>query len=288
MGFVSISDKIVIHRYTNTSMTLPFISGVCQVILGVACLFISGIPDENTLNANISAVTSGAFLGLAVMILMKVMYTQEVSRAIPVTQCAPIFAALLALPLLGESITPVQWAGIITSVIGSVLISLKIDQGVHGIFLHRSFYFLMISAFCFGAAYVVGKMALQELPILYTHGLRTFTLGLTFLCFAVRSETWNDVKHLIIKRSPAFVFVTINEFITAQFAMIILLFALSLGPASLVSAVTSSRALFTLLFTLGITKIWNGSLGEEISTSSTLTKLFSTLLIVGGIVGISI
>lgn len=288
IGLVSISDKVVIHRYTKTSLTLPLISGMCQFIVGIVCIGISGIPDEATFTTSCSAIGSGALLGLAVVILMRVMYTQEVSRAVPVTQCAPIFAALLALLILGESISFMQWGGIMLSVIGSVLISLKINDGIHSILLHKSFYFLMLSAFFFGASYVVGKLALEELPILYTHGLRTFTVGLIFLTCTVRTEPWNDFKSLLAKRSPAFLFVIVNEFITAQFALIVFLWALSLGSASFVSAVTSSRALFTLLFTLGITKRWNGALGEEISTSSTLTKLFSTVLIVVGIVVIAI
>ena len=288
MGLVSISDKVVIHRYAKTPLTLPLISGTCQVLFGIACLFVAGIPGQSSFMANASAISSGMFLGLAVMILMRVMYTKEVSRAIPVTQCAPIFSALLALPILGESISLIQWLGIMAAVIGSVFISLKIGPDISGILLDTSFYWLMLSAFCFGAAYVVGKVALEELPILYTHGLRTFTLGSTFLIFTSRSVAWNDTKSLIKKRSPAFLFVGVNEFITAQFAIIILLWALSLGPASLVSAATSSRALFTLLFTLAITRLWNGALGEDTSTSSTLAKLFSTLLIVSGIFAIAI
>ena len=105
MGLVSISDKVVIYRYAKTPLTLPLISGTCQVLFGIACVLVAGIPSQSSLTANASAISSGMFLGLAVMILMRVMYTKEVSRAIPVTQCAPIFSALLALPILGESIS---------------------------------------------------------------------------------------------------------------------------------------------------------------------------------------
>ena len=146
----------------------------------------------------------------------------------------------------------------------------------------------MLSAFFFGAASVIGKLALDELPLVFTHGLRTLALGIIFLLFSLRSEPWFDVKRFFKERSPALLFVSTNEFITANVGLITFLWALSIGPASLVSAVFSTRALFVVLYSLCIATIWKGALGEEASPRTMLNKVFSTSLIVGGVAIIAI
>lgn len=289
MGMVSISDKVVIHKYCNTPLTLLLLIGITQTTVGTVSLIFSGIPDEATLATTGSAIGSGILSGLAAFFSQRVLYRQEVSRTIPITQSAPIFTALLALLILGESISIIQWGGIIVAVLGCASISMSVDNENHrGVVMHRSFYVLMLSAFLFGASTVIGKIALESLPILYTHGLRTITLGLLMLSFSLRPAPYNDIKSLVSARSPAFLLVAVNDFVTAQAGLIMMLWALSIGPASLVGAVSGTRALFTVLYSIGITKIFISALGEDISTGSVLIKLLSTLLIVGGITALAL
>ena len=287
-GLIHVSDKAVLHKYIKTPLSLILLIGVTDMIVGFVLLCFSDIPNEFTLFTNISAIASGAFIAFSVILLQRILYTQEVSRAVPITQCSPIFAALLALLILDESISIIQWTGIITAVLGSILISLKLDIHTSKIFLHKSFYSLIFSAILFGAANVMGKLAVEELPILYAQGLRNVTFGLILVSFAFRSEAITDVKDLIHKRSPALILIMINQFFTAQVGSILLLWALSLGPASLVTTVSASSVLFTLIYSIGITKIWGGFLGEDASNESILIKLLSTGLIVAGISVISI
>ena len=288
MGLVSVVDKAIIFNYAKSSRTMPLLNGITQTIVGIVSLIISGIPSESDFATSAAAVISGGLLGSALVILQRVLFTQEVSRSIPVTQSAPIFAAVLALFVLGESISLLQWGGITLAVLGSVLISIRTDVRVSGILLHKSFYALMCAAFFFGASNVIGKIALVELPLLYTHGLRMLAVGLILLFFSFRSESWVDVRSLFSRRSPALLLVAINDLLIAQAGVLALLWALSLGPASLVSAVAGIRALFTVSYSMGITKVWAGALGEESSTSSTLNKLFSTVVIVAGVAAIAI
>ena len=287
-SLVSISDKTVIYRYAKTPLTLPLLIGMAQTTVGISILTITGVPDGADIAPSLLALASGAFFGFSGILSQRVLYTHEVSRTIPVTQSSPIFAAILALAILNEAITPLQWLGIITTVVGSTLISLRTDELSRNIFLDNSFYLLMLSAFFFGAASVIGKLALDELPLVFTHGLRTLALGIIFLLFSLRSEPWFDVKRFFKERSPALLFVSTNEFITANVGLITFLWALSIGPASLVSAVFGTRALFVVLYSLCIATIWKGALGEETSPGTMLNKVFSTSLIVGGVAAIAI
>ena len=288
LGLISISDKVVFQKYVRTPLSLILVIGIIELIVGVIMLIVSGIPTKTSIYSNLIAIISGALIAFAILLLQKLLYTREVSRTVPITQSSPIFTALVALIMLGESISSQQWLGIITAVLGSILISLKLDTGTAKILLHRSFYLLMLSAFFYGTSNVTSKIALEELPVLYTQGMRTVTFGLILISYAFRSEAFADVKSLIRKRSPALKLIMVNQFITAQIGSFLLLWALSLGPASLVAAIAGTRGLFTLVYSIGISKIWVGILGEDTSNQSVMIKLISTLLIVVGVVAIAI
>ena len=251
-------------------------------------LWFSGVPNESNFTNNISALASGGCIAFAVILLQRTLYTQEVSRVVPITQSSPVFTVLLALLILDESLSIIQCIGITATVLGSILIATKLDNNTSRIFLDKSFYPLLLSAFLFGAASVAGKLAVEQLPILYAQGLRNITFGLILVLYALRSETFTEVKALIHKRSPALILIMINQFITAQVGSIMLLWALSLGPASLVTAVAATRALFALTYSICLTKISASLLGEDTSTASVSIKMLSTTLVVVGIAAISI
>ena len=288
LGLINISDKIVLSRYIRNPFTLIVLVGITDAIVGFFILAFSGIPSEANIFNNLAAISSGACGAFAVILLQRTLYTEEVSRVVPITQTSPIFAALLALFVLSESITVTQWIGIITAVFGGVLISLKLDNDTSKIFLNKSFYSLMLSAMFFGAANVTGKLAVDEMSVLYSQGLRNITFGFILVSFALKSEVITEVKTLFRERSPALTLIMINQGFTAQVGSFMLLWALSLGPASLVATVSASRVIFSFIFAIGLSKIWAGILREDTSNQSVLIKLLSTGLIVAGIVAISI
>ena len=122
LGLISISDKVVFQKYVRTPLSLILVIGIIELIVGVIMLIVSGIPTKTSIYSNLIAIISGALIAFAILLLQKVLYTREVSRTVPITQSSPIFTALVALIMLGESISSQQWLGIITAVLGLSLI----------------------------------------------------------------------------------------------------------------------------------------------------------------------
>ncbi|PZC50652.1 MAG: putative membrane protein [Chloroflexi bacterium] len=108
-GLYHVSDKAVLHKYVRTPLSLILLIGIIDTIVGLVLFCFSGIPNEITLFTNISAIASGAFIAFAVILLQRILYTEEVSRAISITQSSPIFTALLALLILDESISIIHY-----------------------------------------------------------------------------------------------------------------------------------------------------------------------------------
>jgi uncharacterized membrane protein len=138
-------------------------------------------------------------------------------------------------------------------------------------------------------AYATTKMSLAEIPVILAHALRELFLGLIFLLFNLRKETFSHVRELWNIRSPGIRIVGFNELLNANVALLLMVWALSLGPVSLVSTISSSRILFVVIIGLIVEKFSNTSLlGEKLDRNSIITKLLGALLIVIGIIGISL
>ena len=287
-AIVSIFDKTVIHRYASSPLTLPLIIGIAQTTVGLTVLAVVGTPPEATAEAVGWAIASGVLFGLGGQLLIRTLFTQEVSRTNAVFQTFPVFAALIAIVFLDEVVTPLQWGGIGATVTGAIVVSVRSDAGYRRLFLTRAFVVLMVGSLFTGAAHVTGKTAVNELPILYTHGLRMLALGMVFLAFNLRRAPLREVAGYVRRRSPALLFVGTNELLTANVSLLLVLWALSLGPASLVSALVATRALFVVLYSTGLALVWKGALGEETSRQAVAVKVGSTLLIVAGIGGIAL
>ena len=287
-ALVNMLDKTVMHRYARSSLTLPLLVGVAQTLVGIVVLAFVRIPDSSTLESTATALLSGLLFGVAGNLMMRVLYSQEVSRTVPVTQTAPIFAALIGVAFLGESVTMLQWLAIVATVVGAVTISLRFGTNYRGVLLHRSFFVLLLSALIMAAANVIGKVALDDLPVLYTHALRSLGLGGVFLAVNVRREPIRNIAEFLRGRSPALVFVALNEMIVANTALILLLWALSLGPVSLVIALMASRSMFVVIYSSVLAFIWQGALGEQTTRVAVAVKIGSTALIIGGVAGIAV
>ena len=284
---IGILDKTIIHNYARTPSTQPLAIGITMPFVGVALLLVSGVPASATLEAVLLALVSGAFYGLGAHILTHTLFTQEVSRAIPVYQTYPIFTALLAYLFLGERLGAIEWLAVLAVVGGAVLISSGAGAS-RGFMPDRTFMLLMLGSLIEGSSFVFGKSAVNELPVLFVHALRMLALSSVLLAFNLRRRPLADLRLFVRRRSPALGYMAFNQFFVANASLLLLLWGLSLGPATLVTALSSLRTFFLVVFTIGLSLVWRGALGEVTTRSTVSVKLAATGLIVGGAVVIAL
>lgn len=281
-------DKTVVYHYVTTPLTMPLMIGIAHTVLGLTILAIISVPDTATTTAVLSALASGTLIGVGGLMWILVLYRQEVSRVVPVTQTAPIFAAILAVVFLGETMTTTQWFSVIATVTGAILISIKIGENYRDIFIQRSFFILILSAIVLASANIIGKTALTDLPVMYTHGLRSVGLGGLFLIAGSRAASYANLASIIRTKSRGLLLFGFNELILANAALLLLLAALSQGPASLVLALAGTRAMFIVVLSTTVALLWKGALGEDTTRRTITIKASAVTLIVAGIIGVSI
>ena len=123
----------------------------------------------------------------------------------------------------------VEWLAVGVVVAGAVLISFRPESSVRSLLLDKAFVLLMIGSAIHGSAHIFGKVAVDELPVLFTHALRSIALGGVFFLFNLRSGPVDDVRTFVRTCSPALRFVAMNELIIATAGLLLMLWALSLG-----------------------------------------------------------
>ena len=287
-GMVNILDKTVLFRFVRGPLTLPLLIGLAQGTLGIILTLTFSWPSASSLAPHAWALLSGALWGTGALLMFRALFSQEVSRVIPVYQTFPIFAAFMAALFLDERLAPLQWAAVVVTVAGAVLLSVQRDEIHRRLFLHRSFLIVMLGSVVAASAFIVGSIALEELPVINTHALRNLGLSGVLLAVSLRPAPWREVRELLRRRSPALALVGVNEFLLANAGFLLALWALSLGPVTLVTTLVATRSLFLVLYSTLLTMRFRGLLGERMTAATVTVKFAAVTLILGGVAGISL
>lgn len=254
-AFINILDKRIIVGYARTPKTQPLAIGLTMPFVGAVLLAASGVPDAAGVEPVVWALVSGALYGLGAQILLFVLYTQEVSRAVPVFQTYPLFTAVVAFIVLGERFGPTAWLAILAIVAGAALLSMRFGDGGGRGLPPWAFLLLIAGSAVEGSSYVFGKSAVEELPVLTTHALRMFALSGVLLAFNLRRRPLADLRLFVRRRSPALIYIALNQFVVGNLGLLMFMWALSLGPAALVTALTSLRTFFLVVFTIALSLV---------------------------------
>ena len=287
LGLVGVLDKAFIHHYARSLRTLPFLIGVSHIPIAAVFAAISPL-DGLTLGATAWGLAAGLFGGLSAVIFFRVMARREVSRIIPVVQTFPIFVAPAAVLFLGESLRLQDWAAIVVTVAGAVLMSVRQDARGRGFAIDSSFYQLLGASLLMAGMNLAAKQALDTLSVFMVHALRSIGVSIVLLAFTARMEPVIELRRMVRERSPALAVFGVNEFLVVNTGMVLNLWATSLGPVSLVTALSASSSLFLLLYSTLLGLQFRGMLGEQVNPRAIAVKAAATILIVAGIATISL
>ncbi|MXY45151.1 MAG: EamA family transporter [Dehalococcoidia bacterium] len=287
LGMIGVLDKAFLYHYARSHLTLPFLIGLGHIPIGIVFIAISPL-DDLTFPAVGWSLAAGIFGGLGGVIFFRVVARREVSRAVPVTQTFPIFVAPMAVLFLGESLRIFDWFAILVTVAGAVMISIRQDAGGRGLVIDRSFYELLLASLLMACMNLAAKQALETLPVFLVHGLRSLGLVPMLLAFSVRRESVDELRRMVAERSPALAIFGVNEYVIANTGMILNLWATSLGPVSLVTALSASTSLFLLVYSILLSLRFRNMLGEQVGRQAVIVKSVATTLIVVGVAVISL
>ena len=288
IGIVTVFDRKLIADFFPTVASFNVVFAGAQFIMApivlAAALPLEGPPDAS--GAAI-ALVSGLFWAAGLLFFFHGLRLEEASRATPIYMTFPIFAAILAVIFLGESLNAVQWVGIFVVVVGAGAVSFQPSPGRKGFINPKAFVVLMAASVITAGALVLNKEAADSLGIWTLQGLRTLGMGVGMVALSVRPRHAAHVRQALSNPRAVWLFVT-TELVLAPVAVLMLNLALARGSASLVSAVFAARPIVVLAVSAGLsTRYWN-VLNERLDRSTLAVKAVSAFLVVAGVAVLSV
>ncbi|TRZ93485.1 MAG: hypothetical protein D4R82_05030, partial [Dehalococcoidia bacterium] len=120
MGVVNILDSHLLSKRMPGLRAFLLPVGIIHLIYGSLLFALFPLPGGIGMWPVVVAVASGVLRTGAVVIMLDSLRREEVSQVIPVIYAYPIFVAIMAVPLLGESLNYLQWLAIVIVVVGAV------------------------------------------------------------------------------------------------------------------------------------------------------------------------
>ncbi len=280
MGMVSIFDSHLLFKRMPGLRAFLLLVGIIHLIYGSLLFALFPLPQGAGIWPVLAAVASGMLRTAAVVIMLDSLRREEVSRVIPVVYTYPIFVAIMAMPLLGESLNSLEWLAIVIVVVGAVMVS--ITQSPSGSIRWRGKLLLLFSAsLLFAVADIAGKYALAYISYWNMFWLSAFCMSGIFLLVSVRPQVIGQVIKME-QRNSAIGLLAFNETL-APIGIVLSFWALERGPVSLVSTIVSSRPMFVLMAALILSRLSPMFLEWRYGKWMLAMRLIATAMIISGI-----
>ncbi|MBI2859974.1 MAG: DMT family transporter [Chloroflexi bacterium] len=281
MGVTSILDSHILSKRAPSLRFYLLVGGAFHLTWTVIFLSLYPLPSGVSASGFVVTVAAGLLRALAVTIMFNAMRSEEVSRVIPVVFTYPVFVALMAVPLLGERLTYLQWLAIIVVVSGAVMVSIKKSPSGTASWPGKIFLVLPVVSLLYASADVTGKFAVAHYSPLQIVAITEACVALVWLSVALRPGTIREFRTAPWRRStPAFI--VLAETI-APTGILLLLMAMQGGPVSLVSTISGARPIFVAMFALILSRLAPQFLMWSPGKGMVMLRLAATVMIVAGI-----
>lgn len=218
--------------------------------------------------------------GAARLLSYRGLETLGLSISVPIVNAESIFSVILAMVFLNEPITLVIGTGVLSIIVGLVLLGLESGRGkettVGKRIRYRYLLYPLMASVFYGLSVFVRKLGLNVLgsPILGA----AFTSGTSWLIITVSLVAGGHVKQLSKVTRQSFIYFLLGGGATCV-AWYSLFNALHIGKVSIVTPIATSYSLVTLFFsTVLLRKVER--INRRIVTA--------TVLVVGGIILLSL
>jgi|TARA_B100000315_G_scaffold249922_1_gene281892 drug/metabolite transporter (DMT)-like permease len=282
LGMVNVVDSHLLSRRMPSFRAFLLLLGISMLVSGLVVFYLYPLPENVDTWPMVVAVASAVFRLTSLTIMIYTLRTEEVSRVVPAFHIYPVFVAIIAVPLLKEVLSSLQWLAIVIVVAGAVIVSAKRNQGGTITWLGKLFPLLFGAGLLMAIADVASKYALDFISFWNMYWINALCMAGIFLLVSLRPRIIKELINMR-RRSSSIGLLVLNEML-AVIGILLVFRAMENGPVSLVSTITGSRPIFVLIFVLILNRFRSGFLIEGQSDKGTLAlRVIATAMIVGGI-----
>jgi drug/metabolite transporter (DMT)-like permease len=281
LGTVNIIDSHLLSRRMPSLASFLLPVGTIALIYGLVLLILFPIPEGTSQLTLLVALASGFLRSVAIVIMLYTMRREEISRIIPVVHTYPVLVAIMAIPILGESLVFLQWLAVIIVVAGAVMVSIRKGSAGKGTWLGKSFALLICSSLLMAAANIASKYALAYISPWNMFCLSAFCISLLFLPLSLRLSTFNQLRQ-IQHQGLVLPLLIFNETL-ALAGVMLALWAIKQGPVSLVAPILGTRPIFVFMSALILSRISPMFLEWHWTRATLALRFVAIAMIVAGV-----
>ncbi|MBN4059374.1 DMT family transporter [Dehalococcoides mccartyi] len=286
-SIVTLIDKRVLSGFGMPLPSFNLFVGGSQGLFG-AIVLLSNAPSGVEFDVIVRAWSIGVIQGISLILMFWMLKREDPSRVIPAMQTTPIYVALLAMVIFGESLGALQWLAVLLAVVGSVLASVQIgSKSLNGkVGFQPVFLVLAVAAFLMASSQLVTKSIIEDLSTLHIVSIRgTGLFAVMWVVFA-RPSALKGLGQFLKqpRRAPWLIFA---EGFMPFAGHLLITYAIGKGPVALVSALGGARPIF--VFSLSAIGAWlaPGLIYEKFTRPDIVLKLVSATMVVTAVVLIS-
>jgi drug/metabolite transporter (DMT)-like permease len=180
LGWVNILDSHLISRRMPGLRAFLLPVGISHLSYGLLFFYLFPLPDITSITPVLVAIASAIARTAAITIMLYSLKRRDVARVIPVVYTYPIFVAIMAVPLLGETLHYLDWLAVIIVVTGAVTLSAEKNTSGSINRLSKPSILLFASSIFFAIADICGKYALTYISFWNMFSLTAFCMSGTF------------------------------------------------------------------------------------------------------------
>ena len=207
---------------------------------------------------------------------------EEVSRVIPIVYTYPLFVAIMAVPLLGESLRHLEWLAIVIVVAGAVIASFRQSASGPTTWRGKTFLLLLGAALLLAMADITSKHVLASISFWNLFCINAFCMSIPWLLLSTRRHIFRQLMNMK-QRNSSLAIIAFNELLS-PLAIVLSLWSIERGPVSLVSTIVSSRPIFVLIYALILSRALPTFLEWQPGRRMMAYRIIATTMVVSGIV----
>jgi drug/metabolite transporter (DMT)-like permease len=251
--------------------------GFQGLTMALVVFALNPLPASTEASVIARGLTVGVMWGVGAPLILWTLSREEVSRVAPIFQSYPLLVVVFAVVLLGESLSPLESAAAALAIGGALLAAVKRSDAGR-LHVTSALGYLGIAMVIIALAQVLLKTVTDDLSFWHATALRSAGMSVVLLTMNLRPAVARDLARFM-RASRALLALGIDAG-AATIAMILITFAISAGPVSLVNAVSSAAPLFVFFGSIALAHRTTLPLEETVTRGILTQKLVATSMIV--------
>ncbi len=203
-------DSPLLNRRLPSLRAFLLLTSLVILVAIQPFIYFNPIPAGTETTILVSAVVSALMRVIAIILMLFSLKGEEVVGVAPRVYRYPVLVARAAVPLLGESLTVLQWLAVIIVAGGTILVAIHPQVGNVVSTLRKKLPYIILAALLFAAADLSGKYALKVLSSYTLYWMSMLSLAVICIAFSLRSEVLRSLNNLPDPRSTALI-ILLNE-----------------------------------------------------------------------------